>query len=184
MPRANTHTFDGLIVGYGTHSTDNSTGAVTSGGGGVVHFQQSIVGTELADTIAATGASPQAHIIPRGSIIKRATLTVVTAFTGSSSTLDIGLWTRGLATDVVDQAVGIVDAVSIAELTTVGETHVCDGTLLPLAIGVSTNVGAVGLGDCVVVPSWDTAAFTAGEALLYIEYMAPFGAAGRTIAVV
>ncbi len=185
MSRDATHTFDGLVVGYGTHSADNDTPAVVSGNG-LVMVKTEIIGVNIPDTASATNgiATPQAHIIPRGSLIVRATIEVVTAFTGSSSLLDIGFWSRGKATEVVDDADGLWDGGTIAELTTVGEINVLDAAFLPVADGVGTGtVGRVCNSDVVLTAEWETAAFTAGVALLVVEYMAPFGSAGRTIAV-
>ena len=187
MPRDNTWTNDdGLVVGYGTHSADNSSPAVT--GEGTRRTMQFVLDALLVpDTASATNgiATPQAAIIPRGSVITRATIRVLEAFTsGGAATLDLGLWTRGLTTDVVDDANGIVAAVTIAELTTIGEIHLCDGALLPLATSASTLVGATGLGDCVVTAEWATGAYTAGKALVQIEYEVPFGEAGRSFAAV
>jgi len=155
-------------------------------GNGVVVVKTEIVGTEIPDAATATNgiATPQAHIIPYGSIIVRATLQVVSAFTsGGAGILDIGLWSRGLTTDVVDDADGLWDGGTIAELTTVGEINVLDGALLPIADGITTGVvGLAANGDCVLTAEWETAAFTAGVALLVVEYMAPFGSAGRQVA--
>jgi hypothetical protein len=187
MSRGSTWTnSDGLVVGFGTHTEDNSSPAV-SGTGTSRQLQFVLDATVVPDTASATNgiATPQAAIIPRGSVITRATITVLEAFTsGGAATLDLGLWTRGLATDVVDDADGIVSAVTIAELTTVGEIHLCDGALLPLATSASTLVGATGLGDCVVTAEWATAAYTAGKGIVRIEYEVPFGEAGRSFAAV
>ena len=186
MPRNATHTFDGLGVGYGAHTADNSVPAQT-GSGTSRQIQFVLDATVVPDTASAINgiAYPQAAIIPRGSVITRATITVLEAFTsGGAATLDLGLWTRGLATDVVDDADGIVSAVTIAELTTVGEIHLCDGALLPLATSASTLVGATGLGDCVVTAEWATGAYTAGKGIVRVEYEVPFGEAGRSFAAV
>ena len=168
---------DGLVVGFGTHSDDDDVPAVVSGGGGMRYVQTVIYGVNIPDTASATNgiAYPQAHVIPRGSIIHRATLQVVIAFTGSSSLLDIGLWSRGNTTEVVDDADGLWDGGTIAEMTTVGETNVLDGALLPLADGVTTGVvGLVSNSDVILTAEWETAAFTAGKALLTVEYQPPF----------
>lgn len=187
MPRdATWSNSDGLVVGFGTHSADNSCPAVT-GTGTSRQLQMVIDLTEVPDTASATNgiAYPQAPIIPRGSVITRATITTLEAATsGGAATLDLGLWTRGKATDVVDDADGIVSGVTIAEMTTVGEIHLCDGALLPLATSASTLVGATGLGDCVVTAEYATAAFTAGKIIVRVEYEVPFGEAGRSFAAV
>lgn len=176
MPRNATHTFDGLVVGYGTHTSDNSTPAVVSSGGYTI-VKTLLVATEIPDTASATNgiATPQAHIFPRGSVITRAFLEVIVPWTGSSSILDIGFWSRGLSGEVVDDADYLWDGGTIAELTTIGEINVLDAAGLPLADGVATGVvGKISNSDVVLTAEWETAAFTAGTAMLTVEYVAPF----------
>lgn len=173
---------DGLVVGFGTHSSDNAVGAVT-GEGELVTYRQEIVLLDIPDVAVALTAGPQAAVIPRGSYFLEAHIQTVVAVTGASSTLDIGTFSRGLATEIVDDANGIVDAVTIAEMTSVGEIHVCDGAFLPVASGVTGFAGAISNSDVVIVPSWDTAAFTAGVVILTVTYRKPSGSAGRTLAV-
>lgn len=174
---------DGLVVGFGTHSVDNEVSAVLSSNGGRVVLQREIVGVNLVDTYAAAQTAPQDVAIPRGSRIIRASFQVVVAFTsGGAATLDIGLFTKGLATDVTDGADILVADMSIAELTSIGEVHVLDGTAI--AASGQTAVGATGLGDCVIAPSYETAVYTAGKGILTVEYQVPSLSAGRTIAAV
>lgn len=183
MARGSTWTnSDGLVVGFGTHTEDNDVAAVANTAGRNV-LRVEINGTDLSDTYSASDFKPQDVIIPRGSRIIRASFQVLVAFTsGGAATLDIGTFTKGLTTDVVDDADGIVADMSIAELTSIGEVHICDGAL----VGASgqTAVGATGLGDCVVAPSYETATFTAGRGILTVEYQVPSDRAGRTIAAV
>lgn len=184
MPRNQTWSNqDGLVVGFGTHTEDNNVSGVDAQSGGRVVLRQTITGVDLSDTYAATDFNPQDVIIPRGSRIIRASFQVLTAFTsGGAATLDIGTFTKGLATDVVDDADGLVADMSIAELTSIGEVHILDGAL----IGASgqTAVGATGLGDVVIAPSYETAVYTAGTGILTVEYQVPSDSAGRTIAAV
>lgn len=185
MSRDNTETFDGLVVGYGRHTVDNEVAAVVSSNGSVI-VKVEIKGVDLPDTASATNgiAYPQAHIIPRGSIFLRATLQVVIAFTGSSSIMDIGLWSRGRSGgEVVDVKDGFWDGGTIGELTTIGEVNVLDGSLLPVADGVTSTAGITANSDVIITAEWETAEFTAGQALLVVEYLPPFGSAGRTLAV-
>lgn len=186
MGRQATDTFDGLVVGYGRHTSDNNTPAVVASGGGKVVVKVGFDFNDVPDTASGVNgiATPQAHIIPRGSVIVRATLQVVTAWvSGSSGIMDIGLWSRGLATEVVDDADGLWDGGTVAELTSVGEINVLDAAMLPLADGTANAVGATSNSDVILTVEWETGVFTAGEALLVVEYYAPFGIAGRTLAV-
>ena len=184
MSRDSTRTFDGLVVGYGPHSVDNNV-ACDSAGGGVKRIQKLRV--LLADvTTAATEANTPAQSaqIPRGSIITDAYVQTIVAAAGSSSTLDIGLWGRGsLATPVTDNADGIAENLTEARMSTVGEiislkSDALAGIYLPqLDTGgttvVGTPVGSVALDSCVISVEWDTAAFTAGEVEITVEYIPP-----------
>jgi hypothetical protein len=125
--------------------------------------------TALDDTFSATSRKPQEVIIPRGSVIHRAILrTVVAATSGGAATLDIGTWGTN---DSADDPDGIVADVTIAEMTTIGEVHVCDGAMVQ-ASGV-TAVGSVADSDVVIAPSYETAVFTAGLVELEVEYTPP-----------
>lgn len=180
MARANTWTnSDGLVVGFGTHTEDNDVAAVSGGTKKRLEVEYDLA--DLADTFAATNVKPQDPRIPRGSYITRATIqTLVAATSGGAATLDIGTWGVGLTTEVVDDADGLVADATIAEMTSVGETHVCDGALILASDGV--GVGATSNSDVVIAPSYETAAFTAGRIRLTVEYIIPAGSTGGSIA--
>ena len=168
MSRGNTWTnSDGLVVGYGTHTSDNSTPGATEDSV-VKTMKVQIVGTELGDTFAATDIKPNAPMIKRGSAILAATLIVEEVFTGSSSTLDIGLWGAS-GTPAVDDADGIDAAVALTAIDALGDVVNCDGAL----VGGLIPVGRTADQDCVIAPSWGTAAFTAGKATLVVQYIEP-----------
>ena len=136
--------------------------------------------TGLADAFAAANRSPQEVIIPRGSAIRGAWLRVLVAATSSGGgTLDVGTWGTG---DAADDPNGIVDAVTVAELTSIGEIHVCDGAMIN-ASG-QTTVGVTSTSDVVIAPSYDTAVFQTGKVELVVEYDEPAGSAGDTLAAV
>jgi hypothetical protein len=186
MSRASTHTFDGLVVGYGPHTVDNDVAAV-EGSQGVKRTQK--VRVTLSDLLdAATDASipPQAAQIPRGSIITDAYVQTIVAAdsAGNGATLDIGMWGRGsLATPAVDDANSIADALTEARMSTVGEIiSLKSDALAGVAIAqldtggttvVGTPVGTVSLSYCVIACSYDTEAFTAGVVEITVEYIAP-----------
>jgi hypothetical protein len=172
MSRANTWTnSDGLVVGFGTHTVDNNVASVTGNPDGSKTLKMVITLADLDDTFSATSKAPQDARIRRGSIIKSAHIqTLVAATSGGAATLDIGTWALA-ATEVVDDADGLVADVTIAEMTTIGEVHVLDGALIN-ASGV-TAVGAVGDADCVIAPSYETAVFTAGSVELVVTYFEP-----------
>lgn len=170
MARGSTWTnSDGLVVGFGTHTSDNSVMGDNEDGA-VKTLQVQIVGTELVDTFAATNIKPQDATIKRGSVIRAATLVVTEVFTsGGAATLDIGTWSKGKATEVVDVANGILAAAAITTIDAVGEVSRCAGTLVASTI----SCGATSDSDVVIAPSYNTAAFTAGKATLTIEYIEP-----------
>lgn len=160
---------DGLVVGFGTHTVDNNVAASVAGDGSFKTLSMVITGTDLVDTFAAANIDPQAVTIRRGSVIRSATLTATTAWTGTG-TLDIGTWSKGLSTEVVDDADGIDAAIDIdVALAAVGDTVQCNGALVNGAV----TVGETSNSDVVIAPSWGTAAPTAGVAVLTVEYMEP-----------
>jgi hypothetical protein len=174
---------DGLSVGFGTHTEDNDVPA-TSSLSEKHRVTVEINLADLVDTFAATNRKPQEVRIPRGSVITEAYVVVKTvAASSGGGTLDLGLWG---VNDAVDDADGIVADITVAEMDTAGEVHVCDGSLVldsggTAAAGVNT-VGATANADVVIAPSYETAVFQSGVVLLVLEYLPPFGSTGGTIA--
>ena len=120
-----------------------------------------ITGTEVPSSVA----TPQDHdaFIPAGSYITGAHLVVTTALTsGGSATLTIGSYTQaGAAVD----ADGIDATIAVADLVA-NKAVACNGA----AVGGTATVGAA---DVYIEAIYGTAAFTAGEAKLVIEYIEP-----------
>lgn len=180
MARAATYTNqDGLIIGFGTHSIDDNIPAVTSAANGVKTMQVVIDALKMptfADAWADGDRAPQSAIIKRGSRITNASLTVLVAFAGAG-TLNIGTW--GIPTKeypitaAVDDADGIDAAIATTALDAVGASVACDGALVN---GVR-SCGSVSQSDVVI--SWanadDDTNYTAGRALLTIQYIEPTG---------
>ena len=120
-----------------------------------------ITGTEVPSSVA----TPQDHdaFIPAGSYITGAHLVVTTAFTsGGSATLTIGTYQQDAS--VVD-ADGIDATSAVADLVA-NKAVACNGA----AVGGTATVGAA---DVYIEAIYGTAAFTAGEAKLVIEYIEP-----------
>ena len=139
-------------------------GEVQTTGKTVVGVRKALViDVDDATTIGATystAAGPNDAFIPANALIVSAHFVVDTAFTGSSSTLNIGLYNAaGTAID----ADGIDATIALAALAA-DFAVVCDGVL---ADGTQ-NVGAV---DAYVGFDYDTAVFTAGSGKLVIEYI-------------
>jgi hypothetical protein len=169
---------DGLVVGFGTHNEDNNVAAVRGGTEKCIEVEIDLA--DLSDTFSATDRKPQEVIIPRGSVIKSAYIqTLVAATSGGSATLDIGTWGTS---DAADDPDGLVEDVTIAEMTSIGEVHVCDGALI--SASGQTAVGATSTSDVVLAPSYETAAFTAGRIRLTVEVIVPAGSTGGSVAAV
>lgn len=177
---------DGLIVGFGTHSEDNDVAAVYSGKNGEVTFVEEFLLVPLVDT-AADISSPQSHVVPRGSIFLRCEVqAIVAATSGSTSGLDIGTWSRGLATEVVDDMDGLVAAATTTDstLATLGDVNLGAGALIADAADSNLAVaGATSNSDVVLTASWGTAVFTAGAVRVTVTYRPPTGSMGRVLAV-
>jgi hypothetical protein len=160
MPRNSLWTnSDGLIVGFGTHSIDGSGATKSSVKGDVQTVKLKITGTGLLDAAVPNALeNANAVVIPSGAYIKSAFLAVTTAFTsGGSAVLDIG--TIGLDDVIVDDD-GIHSAVAVATLVANYDVA-CSGALIGTKLTSAQKVYA----------SYDTAAFTAGEAVLIVEYI-------------
>lgn len=181
MPRQATWSnSDGLIVGFGTHTVDNQVPAITSNIGAVKTASFVIQGTLLEDIGALTAASlyPQGFVIPRGSKIQRATLTPSEAFTsGGAATLTIGT-VKWDAVGTVDDLDGIDATIAITAIDAIGESVLCDGALVNGTV-VTSICGNVSNTDVRIVAGFGTAAFTAGKALLTIEFIVP--SVGETV---
>lgn len=176
MSREATFDFDGLTVGFGTHSADDDVGAVVSSNGRS-YYKRLVTGVDVQATFVLGDVAPQEPLIPRGSIIQRATFQVIVAFTAAgAATMDIGTF----GTAVVDDIDGIGAALTIAELTSVGETNLLAGALVADGDG-ALGVGAISNSDVFISVDVNTGPYTAGSGLLIVEYTQPFIVA-RTIA--
>lgn len=182
---------DGLVVGFGTHSADNEVASVFQGANGVVTLVQeidvaSIVAFASESSIAYPNASGQEHVIPRGSVIQPSFLQTLIVATGSTADMDIGGWSRGLDTEVVDNFDGFQDQLLVAELALVGDTYAMDGDYIndPHAgdAGSGVAIGSISDSDVVVTYSYATV-YTAGRIRVVINYVPPTGSAGDTLAV-
>ena len=144
-----------------------------------------LTGTELP----SGAATPQDHdaFIPANSYIASATIIISTAFTsGGSATLTVGAYQQDGSTidaDGIDATIaktaiddfirvvkrnpdGIDATVALSVLNASTKAVACDGALVGAALSVGDN-------DCYIEAYYGTAAFTAGEAKLVIEYIEP-----------
>jgi hypothetical protein len=180
---------DGLKKGFGTHTVDNEVAAVFQGANGEVTVTQEI---DMASLPAFASESSVAypnngvgaeHVIPRGSIIKGGYIEVLVACTGAGGDADFGTWSRGLATEVVDDSNGLKDSVLVATVAEAGDVLLLDGDLVADADDSNLAVaGAISNSDVVITASYTTA-YTAGRVKLVVTYIPPTGSSGRVIAV-
>lgn len=171
---------DGLKVGFGTRSVQTNT-LVVSGASGAKKSGYMVIdysGLEDTDSVTAAGISEQSYVIPRGSLITDANFVVHTAFAGATATLDIGTYDSDLSSIAADDADGIDVDIAVTAIDAVGDTIQCDGALVNAAV----LCGATSNSDVVVVAAYQTAAFTAGRGVLYLEWQEP-GSGNRTLAV-
>lgn len=150
---------DGLYVGFGTRKTEVNTSGLHSPKGAVQTLTVKIHGPSLSDAVAAADLE-NAAVIPANALIVGAKLFVTTAFAGASAVLDIG--TYKAADNTVEDDDGIDAAIATATLVD-NFVATCDGA----------DIGTVVTGEGYkIAASYDTAAFTAGEATLVVEYIA------------
>ena len=156
--------FDGLEVNFGLDRSVKMPGGRTAN-----NVRKSLVHKFTYEDIANTDtAAPSPHeaSIPAGAVIVSATLYVTTAFVGATATLDIGLKVAA-GTNTDDD--GIDSAIAVTALDAVGDTILCDGALVLQETGDLTAVRFTA--DQYIMTTYDTAAFTAGEATLVVEYL-------------
>jgi hypothetical protein len=151
---------DGLAVHFGTRDVTTTGSHRIADNGATEKLYMYITGTDLADAVSATSDQiVYGPVIPNGATILSATLKVNTAFTsGGSAVLDLGLYDKDGS--IVDDD-GIDAAIAVASLT-LGAEIAADGADINTVVATT---GGVKLGA-----SYDTAAFTAGEAILEVEY--------------
>ena len=184
MARANTHTFDGLVVGYGTRTESNEVASVTNGANGVrtivVELDMASLPAFASESATAyPNASGQQAMIPEGSIILGGQIQVLVACTGTSADADIGLWGLG----GVDDSNGLKDAILVATVAEAGDVLILDGDLVADAADSHLAVaGAVAASDVFVTASYTTA-YTAGRIRVSVDYRPPTGSSGRTFTV-
>lgn len=155
--------FDGLAVQFGT-----TRAAKVNKGSTAENVHKTLVHkftyADVTNTDTAA-AGPDDPFIPNGSVIVRATLYVTTAFVGATGVLDIGLKVAA-GTNTDDD--GILST-GIATIDAVGDVVIGDGALVLQETGDLTGVRFTA--DQYIMTTYDTAAFTAGEATLVVEYL-------------
>lgn len=155
---------DGLLVKLGTsEATPTRIGEyVTNGAQRQIEFTVLFGDIKTADTIYDHQVS-----IPAGAYINRVELEIITAFTGSSSTFNVG----GYLTDesAVDASGGFISALALASMTPAGVLiNFINGTT-----GKGSYIGTTLTNAVLISTKWGTAAFTAGKGIVRIYYSWP-----------
>lgn len=166
MARTKWTNADGLDVYFGPRPTENHIATANPPANGrkviTVYVRGEDIPASVADA-ATLAADQRSVIIPAGAVLEQATFIVSETFTGSSSTLDIGL--TSLA-GVVSDMNGIDAAVALSALDA-SDLVKCDGALVfPTA---SAPLAAAQR----IVFGYGTAAFTAGSGRLVLTYFEP-----------
>ena len=145
---------DGLQQHYGTRDVSQGAGEKTGSG-----FTKTITldfnGVGLADSAPVIDRS-QARL-PKGAYVKSVTLLVETTFVGATATLDVGTFKASDGT-VLDLD-GFIAAEAVAGLTAGADIA-----------GAGAQVGTIIAQDTYIVPTYNTAVFTAGKGRLVVEY--------------
>lgn len=151
---------DGLMVRLGLSEVDLARAGSPAQSGIYKTIVADIVGTKMTSASALIEGVPGV-ILPAGAIVQSAKFITEVIFTGSSSTLNIGL-AKAVDNSTYD-ADGIDATIALTAIDAVGETVTCDGALVGVALAYNS----------VLVADYDTAAFTAGRGKLVIELLIP-----------
>lgn len=148
---------DGLVVGFGARTAEVNSAAKVSLGGKRQQVVFKIKASELADTDVASQLV-NGVVIPAGALLESAKLYVTTAFVGATATMDVGTYLA--STGVAVNAAGIFAATAVAAL---GANAVVTGAgaLIGTVLASNQKIGA----------TYNTAAFTQGEANVVVEYI-------------
>ncbi len=161
---------DGLVVGFGAHTSQNiNMGSIRTQGN--VEIVSAMLSWDDLPTAAATAATSKDQFIPAGSSIIRATLTVLEAFTsGGATTLSLGLKEKD-GTDI--DADGIDATIAKTVIDAIGDVVQCDGALVAGLLISDTA-------DAYISSVVATGPYTAGMAELNIEYIRPLPTSDAT----
>lgn len=151
---------DGLFVGFGTRRSESNSAPQTRTAGVEQEFRMAIKARELND-VATAAEVENGAVIPAGAFLLSASLYVNTAFaSGGVAVLDLGL--LNATTGVITDDDGIDVAIALNTLGA-GDVVECDGALIGEQLAAANKV----------IASYDTAAYTAGEATLVVRYAVP-----------
>lgn len=170
VPTGTWYNSDGLLVKIGTAEAKISRGGELgeTSTRRVITFNLKLTDLTASPQVINTGIS-----IPKGSLIDKVTTISETAATGSTATLNVGTvghdWTTGQADTALlaAQALSTLSTAGTETATTVG------GTYAGTALGVATTASGF------ITAKYATAAFTAGEVRVIVEFYVPAPAASN-----
>lgn len=149
---------DGLNVGFGTRTVEDNSGAAVSVSGKRQQISVRVVGGANIKDSDVTNQLWYGATIPANALLESAKLFVTTAFVGTNAVMDIGTYNASTGAAIDDDGIDV--AVATATLSD-NAVITCDGALIGTVLAADSKVGI----------TYDTAAFTAGEATLIIEYV-------------
>lgn len=159
---------DGLEIRFGTSEVGPSRAGEfrTVGGRRVVIL--AIPDLTLLGDATAPAIIDDVVMIPKGVYVKRVTVRCTTAATGSSTTLDIGLVKRDMATE--KDYNGLVVAATLANIDTIGDLVTVQDPDDSFAGALMFATTGTDSGGYYVTANYNTSAFTAGAVQVEIEY--------------
>ena len=165
---------DGLQVGFGVRGASNVSAVEPSiGGTETIRTVIDLTTVEATPTVAALEGA-QFVRIPRGTVVTAARIIPTVTAVGATATFDFGSYDAEDIT-TADDADGIFSAIGVASLA-VGTITAGDGVSVttPVSLGTGSDT------DVILVPSYNTAAFTAGELIIEVEVRRPSGSGNLT----
>jgi len=165
MARSTTWTnpLNGLTQGFGTRDSQNNESATVETEGNV-EILTIVLDWDSLPAAAGTAATAKDIAIPALSTVSRATLRVLEAFTSAGATT-LGIGTKQLDGTVID-ADGIDVAIAKTVIDADNDVVQCNGAQV-------AGVVTVGAADAYISTVVATGPYTAGKAMLEIEYTRP-----------
>lgn len=155
---------DKLYLKYGPDkATSNKTGEYDYDG--PTHYVETVI--DLSTLTASPTIISDVYTFPKNARIEKVTVVTQTAATGAGAVLNVGLVQSADRTTAID-ADGFVAALPLASMDAAGETTVLVVGSTYAGTSIGTTNATVGL----ITADYDTAAFTAGQVKVRIEYSA------------
>lgn len=157
---------DGLYVKFGTDEATPAKGGATNIAG---DRREIVFDLTLTEVTASSAILPGGDtlVVPKGARIEEVEVEVLTAATGATAVLNIGLVRTDRST--VYDADGLVAAAAVATLDTAGKRL----NLIAGSTAAGALIGTTLANSGLVVVDYDTAAFTAGAIRVRVKHFFP-----------